>query len=327
MASSDNSWFLDRLDPEQREALESVPEGLLDISNLRFAREVSAAQASSKQRARSGTVVSQDYLAPSVISQDPPTMVRVYRPKGSTESLPALYFMHGGGMVMGSVEHSHAQCEEIVESLGIVVASVEYRLAPETPYPGAMNDCYSGLGWLVDQADALGVDRERVAVGGRSAGAGLAASLAQMVRDRQEFKILFQWLIAPMLDDRNNSRSATHVVFPRVWNHQANGAAWSALLGQSAGGDDVSPYAAAARGTDLRHLPDAFIGVGELDLFLDEDVDYALRLSHAGVSVELHVYPGAFHGSDLRVPDAWTSIRMKTDALSALRRALGSGNT
>ena len=205
------------------------------------------------------------------------------------------------------------------------MASVEYRLAPEHPHPAPIEDCFAGLKWLVSNADSLGVDTGRIAVGGASAGGGLAAALALVARDRG-VDIIFQQLICPMLDDRNITRSSHWVHHPKVWNRAANIIGWSSLLGKPAGSEDVSPYASPARAEDLTGLAPAFIIVGDLDLFVDESIEYTRRLAAAGVPTELHILPGAVHGSQYFLPTAEVSMRWKAIEADALRIALhGAG--
>jgi acetyl esterase/lipase len=203
-----------------------------------------------------------------------------------------------------------------------VVASVEYRLAPEHPFPAPVEDCYAALKWLVAQSTKLGVNTARIAIGGASAGGGLAAGLAVLARDRAEVEVAFQLLIYPMIDDRTITPASATVPDTFVWTRENNLMGWRAYLGREPGGTDVSPYAAAARTTDLRGLPPAYIPVGDLDLFLDENMTYAQRLLAAGVPTELHVYPGAFHGFNGFVPNAEISRRFNTDRDSALKRML-----
>jgi len=253
---------------------------------------------------------------------DPEVMVRLYRPEGLEAGGPAFYWIHGGGMVLGHVADSDAKCAKIASKLGVLVASVEYRLAPEHPFPAPVEDCYAGLKWLADSADELGIDPSRIAIGGASAGGGLAAGLALLARDRGEVDISFQLLIYPMLDDRNTTASSQAITDPKVWNRQANLDGWDAYLGGGAGGDDVSIYAAPARATDLAGLPPTYLNVGDLDLFLDEDMAYAKALGAAGVPCELHVYPGAFHGSDSFVSRSSLSRRWIAEEREALKRAL-----
>lgn len=207
--------------------------------------------------------------------------------------------------------------------LNCVIASVDYRLAPETAFPGNVEDAYAALAWLVADGE-LQVDPGRVGVMGQSAGGGLAAALALLARDRGEHALAFQHLIYPMLDDRTSIGREPHPVAGEfLWTHANNRYGWRALLGDAAGGPDVSPYAAPARAVDLRGLPPAFIATGSLDLFADENIVYAQRLLGAGVSTELHVYAGGFHTFD-RAPGAEVARRARTDSLTALRAALGT---
>src|SRR5262249_38310609 len=246
--------------------------------------------------------------------------IRVYRPNHQSSKLPALLWIHGGGYVMGDIEQDDRLMRQLVTRIGWVAVSVDYRLAPEHPFPAPVEDCYAGLKWLFANARALGVDR--IAVGGASGGGGLCAGLALLARDRGEVCPAFQLLIYPMIDDRNVTPASYAITDPRMWNRESNRLAWKAYLGRDGGGADVSPYAAAARATDLKALPPAYIPVGALDLFVDENIEYAQRLIQAGVPTELHVYPGAFHGFDLFAPSAMVSKQFKADRDNALKRAL-----
>jgi acetyl esterase/lipase len=187
-------------------------------------------------------------------------------------------------------------CERYALDIDCVVVSMQYRLAPEDPYPAGVEDCYAALVWTVQHADELGIDATRIAVGGESAGGGLAAATALLARDRKGPELVFQALTYPMLDDRNNTPSARELHDIPSWSQQHNDSAWRAVLGMKAGSPDVEPYAAPARATDLSGLPPTLIQVGEIDVFRDEDITYATRLLQAGVPTELHVYPGAYHG-------------------------------
>jgi len=238
--------------------------------------------------------------------------------------MAAYLHIHGGGYVIGSADMTAPQSKAIAAALGCFVVSVDYRLAPETAFPGAVEDCYAALKWLHGQAAALGVDPTRIAIGGESAGGGLAAALAVLARDRGEVAVCFQCLTYPMIDDRTVTRPDPHpFVGHHLWTPTQNRFGWAALLGRDPGGDDVSPYAAAARTPDLAGLPPALIVVGALDLFLEEDIEYARRLMRAGVPTELHVYPGAYHGFDL-TPGAAVSQAMVRDRMNALDRALAA---
>lgn len=245
-------------------------------------------------------------------------------PKHAATPAPAIYHIHGGGMIVGDNRFGLAELVDLAEPLGMAVVSVEYRLAPETPHPGPVEDCYAGLVWLSEHAHELGIDPERIVVGGASAGGGLAAGVTLLARDRTGPAVLAQLLLSPMLDDRNDSPSARQMRGVGVWDRSSNETGWNALLGDGVrGGPDVSPYAAPSRAADLSGLPPTFVDVGSAETFRDEDVAHASRMWQAGCDVELHVWPGGFHGFDVVVPDAVLS----RDAIAArgawLRRQLG----
>ncbi len=248
--------------------------------------------------------------------------VLVYRPKSAPCPLPALLWIHGGGYVIGSADQDDAQVKSIVAQVGCAAVSVDYRLAPETPFPGPVEDCYAALAWLHAHAAELGVDPDRIAIGGASAGGGLAAGLGLLARDRGEVPLAFQLLIYPMLDDRTVSAADPHPYTGEyIWTADANRFGWSSLLGQEPGSTGVSPYAAAARAERLASLPPTYLSVGALDLFLEEDLEYARRLMREGVPTELHVYPGAFHGFNM-MAESQVARAFTRDSMDALRRAL-----
>jgi acetyl esterase/lipase len=230
-----------------------------------------------------------------VVPADSPIPLRVHRPAGAEGPLPCVYSMHGGGFVIGSHAMDDPLFDRWCPQLGVVGVSVDYRLAPETPYPGPLEDCYAGLRWVIEHAEELGVDPAAVGVHGLSAGGGLAAALALLARDRGELPVAFQVLVSPMLDDRQATPSSRLDGLP-VWSRESNAFGWRSYLGDLYGRDDVPHYAAPARADDLSGLPPALVSVGALDGFRDENADYALRLNQAGVPAELHVYPGAPHG-------------------------------
>ncbi len=251
----------------------------------------------------------------------PDVRVLVYLPKNVSAPLPALLWVHGGGYVLGNADLADPQMKGIVSATGCAAVAVDYRLAPEVPHPGPVEDCYAALKWLYTNASDLGVDATHIAIGGDSAGGGLTAGLALLTRDRGEVPLVFQLLIYPMLDDRTVTATDPHPYTGEyIWTADANRFGWTSLLGQEPGGAEVSPYAAAARAENLEGLPPTFIGVGTLDLFLEEDIEYARRLIRAGVPTELHVYPGAFHGFPM-VPEAQVSQSFARDYLNALTRA------
>ncbi len=315
--------LLERLDEEHREVLKMIPEELLDLSDVPRARaildQLFAAMAADAPVIEGVTTTE---MVAKGKDGNPDVTVRVHRPDGLEGAVPGLCWIHGGGMVLGYAAMDDVAMQALAASLGLVAVAAEYRLAPEHPYPAPLEDCYTALRWMVEEADSLGIDAERVAIGGASAGGGLAAGLALLARDRDEVSPVFQLLIYPMIDDRNVTDSSINVTHPQVWHRDANIAGWAAYLGELSGTDQVPGYAAPARATDLAGLPPAYIVVGEFDLFLDEDMEYARRLIHAGVPVELHVFPGAFHGSDAFVPMAETSQRWAAERDDALRRAL-----
>jgi acetyl esterase/lipase len=256
--------------------------------------------------------------------EDAPALrVLSYRPTQAKGPLPAVLHIHGGGYVIGSADMMDAANRELAAELNCAVVSVDYRLAPETPHPGPLEDCYAALKWLHKNAAELQVDAARIGVKGESAGGGLAAALALLARDRGEVSLAFQHLIYPMIDDRTAASADLHrYVGEYVWTPAHSRFGWSCLLGAAPGGAGISPYAAAARAGNLEGLPKTFISVGALDLFLEEDLDYARRLTRAGVPVELHVYPGAFHGFDMAPQTARVAKAAARDSHDALRRAL-----
>lgn len=246
-----------------------------------------------------------------------------YTPRSCTGRAGAILHIHGGGFVLGTAEIADLANRELSAQLGCRIFSVAYRLAPEYPYPTPIEDCYAALAWIWRNADDLAIDRARIGVKGESAGGGLAAALALLVRDRGEYALAFQHLIYPMIDNRTGLADDGHgFVGEYVWSRDNNVFAWSALLGALPGGAEAPPYAAAARAVDLVALPPAFIAVGALDLFLEEDLEYARRLTRAGVPVELHVYPGAFHAFDTMPTGSAIAANARRDSREALVRAL-----
>jgi acetyl esterase/lipase len=317
---------LDLLDPHVRAGL-AMPFEHIGPDNIADVRAAIGGLAAGPSPRRS------DHLVPGD-GGDPPVPVRVYRPAGGAADSdgdgaapgsprPCLYSMHGGGYVIGSYDMDSFMLDDLCPELGIVGVTVEYRLAPESPYPGPLEDCYRGLKWVYDNADELGVDRDCIGVTGISAGGGLAAALALLARDRGEVPLAFQLLDCPMLDDRQATWSSRRDGLP-VWSRQSNEFGWRSYLGDLYGSDDVPYTAAPARATDLSGLPPAFVSVGSIDGFLDEDVDYALRLNRAGVPCELHVYPGAPHGYQIAV-EAPLTAQSRRDVEDWLRRLVAAG--
>jgi len=298
------------LHPEIEPFREAVPIPDLDADNLAEVRvaEIAPPPELSDEVRREDRVV----------SDDPEVLVRVHRPVDLTTPAPCLFSIHGGGYVIGSFDMDDAKLDKWCRQFGIVGVSVEYRLAPETSYPGPLEDCYAALRWTRDHAEEIGVDPARIGITGISAGGGLCAALALLVRDRGEIDVRFQLLDCPMLDDRQvtDSSQLEDLV---IWSKVSNAFGWKSYLGDLHGSDDVPPYAAPARAEDLAGLPEAYICVGGADGFRDEDITYAMRLYGAGVPTELHVYPGAPHGVGLFV-DTDIARRYLADQEDWLRR-------
>jgi acetyl esterase len=252
---------------------------------------------------------------------DPDVNVRVYRPSDASGIVPALLYVHGGGFVVGSILAEQENAATLASELGIVVASVGYRLAPEHPFPAALHDCVASLQWIFQSVEQLGVDPARVGVYGSSAGGGLAAALALYCRDHGGPRLCFQFLAIPVLDDRLETQSMRTFLDTPEWNRPSAELSWRYYLGAD-GSASVSSYAAPARADDLRNLPPAYVSTMEFDPLRDEGILYALALLDAGVPVELHSFPGTFHGSST-VKEAAVSKRMHVEQVRVLRRALG----
>jgi acetyl esterase/lipase len=255
-----------------------------------------------------------------VVPGDPGVAIRVHRPQGVGDALPCLYTMHGGGYVVGSYAMDDARFDVMCPRLQIAGVSLDYRLAPDTPYPGSLEDCYRGLVWVHQHAEEIGIDPAHIGVGGTSAGGGLAAALALLARDRGEVPVAFQLLDCPMIDDRQITHSSRLDGLP-VWSRESNTYGWRSYLGDQYGAPDLPYTAAAARCHDLSGLPPTFVSVGAVDGFLDEDVDYAMRLNHAGVPTELHVYPGACHGYQY-ASDSEIALQSRRDIADWLARQI-----
>ena len=262
-----------------------------------------------------------DWEERSLDGPDTPVTARIYRPRGATEPLGCIFHIHGGGYVGGSVAEVEFLHSPLAADLNCAIASVDYRLAPGTSFPGNVEDCYAALAWTFSNAEELGIDLTRIGLMGESAGGGLAAALALLARERGEYPLAFQHLIYPMLDDRTCVAEPNPFAGEFIWHADNNRFGWAALLGEEPGGQGVSPFASPARAPDLSGLPPTFIGTAALDLFVDENIEYARRLIRAGVPTELHVWPGAFHGFDL-MPGPAIADAARTSSRDALRRAL-----
>jgi acetyl esterase/lipase len=317
---------MDRLDPE----LVGPLEGLMEATGGFDLRDIPATRAMvdgmlSTVNAEAGNVAGVEFEDLSVPSSEAGVAVpvRVYRPADTSAPLPVLLWIHPGGFVIGSIEMDHLMVMHLSKDLGCAVVSVNYRLAPEHPYPAALDDCYGVLQWIGSQANAPRFDAARIAVGGASAGGGIAAGLALLARDRGGVAPMFQLLIYPGIDDSNIEPASETVPENLFWSRAASRIGWNAYLNGKAGAADIPAYAAPIRATDFSGLPDAFIGVGTADMLLDENVAYAERLAAAGARVELRVYPGAFHAFEGFAPEARVSREFAADRSNALKRAFG----
>lgn len=229
------------------------------------------------------------------MNNNPKVKIRIYKPIKNQGKMPGLMYIHGGGYITGNAEMMDAECVELAEHLSCFVISPDYRLAPEYPYPAAVEDCYAALLWMWNQADMLAVDRDRIALLGESAGGGLVAAVAIMARDRKEVKVCFQVPMCPMIDERCITPSSNEMIDQRCWNRDANLFGWNAYL-KDIDRECVPSYASPSHADTLEGLPPTYIAVGDLDPFVDENIEYVARLRKAHVPVEFHIYPGCFHG-------------------------------
>jgi acetyl esterase/lipase len=315
--------YIERLDPELAEPIrKSLGQPGMDLSNSSEARILSDRMSANmaNQRTEIDGVVSVDRKIPG-LPGSPELTIRVYEAEKRVGSTPVLLWIHGGGYVVGDMELDDLLCRQLALKGECVVIQVNYRLAPEHPYPIPLEDCYATLKWLVAQADELQIDGSCICIGGASAGGGLAAGLALLARDREEIKLAWQLLLYPMIDDRNTELPSETLPETLIWTRHNNHYGWRAYLGHEPGSKDVEPYAAAARADNLEGLPPAFIGTGDLDLFAEESLNYAQRLVAAGVPTEMHMYPGAPHAFDgILAPQADISQKFRNDILWAFKR-------
>ena len=253
----------------------------------------------------------------------PDVPIRIYAPVGQVGALPGFLYVHGGAFCIGDLDVAHTTVARIASEVGVVAVAVDYRLAPEHPFPAGIEDCYAALSWTANHADELGIDTQRLGVGGESAGGGLAAAVTLMARDRSGPALSFQYLDHPQLDDRLQTPSMRAFVDTPLNPRPTIELSWSLYLGEGVvpGSTGISPYAAPARADDVSRLPPAYVVTAEFDALRDEGIAYAQRLVQAGVNTELHLYPGTFHGS-VFVAQAAVSKRMLADQLDAIRRGL-----
>ncbi|WP_144796092.1 alpha/beta hydrolase [Microbacterium paludicola] len=313
------------IDPEAQVALDRMPEqfrprALFDFDDMPSTRERLAQMLEAAVPREPNPAVAT--RVETIPTHDGATIeLRIHQPVGDEQQTgrPAIYWVHGGGMVIGAAADDDENLSRYVEETGCVAVAVDYRLAPEYPYPTPQEDNYSGLVWVAEHADELGIDASRIIVGGASAGGGLAASLAIMARDRSGPAIALQLLFCPMLDHRNNTPSSHEVTDVGIWDQVMNGRGWAALLGDLED-DAITGRASPAREPNLAGLPPAFIDVGTVEVFRDEAIEYAQRLLTSGVQTELHVWPGGFHGYDSFAADASISHGTQAARLAAVQR-------
>jgi len=310
----------DRIDAESKPALdilwEALPGGLNGIPDIVARR---AAYEAFRAAAPKGEFPNLNVSDHSYAGPEGDLSLRLYQPKNATAPAPGLIYIHGGGMIMGNLESQDEVLKITASELGIPIASIDYRKAPEHPYPAAPEDCYAGVCWVFDNAAALGMNADNIGLMGASAGGGLALAAALMLRDRQGPKLKYLLPIYPMIDDRHDTASSKTVLDIGVWDREGSIEAWGWYLGDSA----PDAYAAPARAEDLSGLPPTYIDVGDLDLFRDEDILFAQRLSAAGVPVEFHLWTGAYHASEGFAPHAKLSKAIWATRYAAIRRLAG----
>ncbi|WP_417348803.1 alpha/beta hydrolase fold domain-containing protein [Ferrimonas sp.] len=320
MAESDSAASLSHnvrsfIDPEIRAPLQHLPPELAVITEETVLDARATVHSMLKFPDTPGVTVERR----PVVTPEREVPVFIYRPEHAPAVTPAILWIHGGGYIMGRAD-SNDFAGEFAQVLGATVISVDYRLAPEHPFPAGHNDVYAAFLWAVENAKELGIDPTRIAVGGDSAGAGMAAGMVLRNRDEQGPQIALQLLIYPMLDNLHATPSGAVEDYP-VWNRQTSFNAWEMYLGGTPG-LEASPYAAPARAKAMAGLPPTYLTIGAVDLFRDEVVDYAQRLMAEGVPTELAVFPGMYHGGQVFVPGAAVSQKMRQGYLSALKQAI-----
>jgi len=306
--------------PELRDFFSALPESTISKDTVHAIREVTKKVSVGFSQGNEEAETIERYV-PGRIG-DPDVRVLIHRPKNQKDVLPGLYYIHGGGLVVGDADNMIAVCENYAVNMQCVVVNVDYRLAPEYPYPAGLEDCYAGLQWFVDNAADLKTNPEHIVVAGISAGGGLVAALTLLARDRKGPKIAAQFPIYPMIDDRVESPSNKEITDSRVWNSISNRNCWDMYLGALNENDEVPIYAAPARAIDYSNLPPTFTFIGDLDPFRDETITYVQKLRQHGVPVEFHLYPGCFHGHENLVPNATISKEANETYERALKRAL-----
>jgi acetyl esterase/lipase len=313
----------DRIDLECQGPLEQMikilPGGLNSIRDIvaRRAAFRDMMAAMTADRPPNDRVIREDRMVPGPEGA-PEVHVRIYRPTAASGVLPGLLLIHGGGMILGDIDFEDDTAMMLCETIHAVVVSTGYRKAPENPHPAQVNDCYAALSWMARSSAQLGFTQDRLAIYGGSAGGNLVIATAMMARQKKFPSLRFMMSLYPMLDDRNETQSSREITEIGVWDRAANMEAWGWFLG----GKPADAYAAPARAEDLSGLPPAFIDVGEMDMFRDENIAFVAKLLRDGVTAEFHLYPGAYHASEMIAPQAGLSKQIWAARLAALKRAL-----
>jgi acetyl esterase/lipase len=310
-------------DPELSDWLGTVPLNLR--ANLAY-EEVKSIRAGPMFRTNLPAVLStrqvthEDRQIPSPKGSES-VKISIFNPKNTTPGpKPCLYWLHGGGLIFGSQLSGISFALDVVERCDIICVAVDYGLAPEHPYPSPLEDCYAGLKWINEQAEELGIDTTRIMIGGTSAGGGLAAATALLCRDNKGPALFAMCLKCPMLDDRELTLSGRQYAENKTWSKPNNAFGWGCYLGKQCGGPDVSIYAAPGRAEDLSGLPETYLDAGSAELFRDEVLGFASKLWASGVQAELHIWPGAYHGSETTVPTAAVSKLAKQTRMAWIER-------
>ena len=308
-----------RLDPEATVSLDgllqALPGGFNNIADINARRATVAGIMATVEVPKDPNVEITEHIAPGPAGE---IKVRVYSPKNVAAPRPALIYIHGGGMILGSIDGEQGNAQMMCDQLGMTIASVDYRKAPEDPHPAATLDCFAAAKWVFANATSLGIDVNKIGIYGGSAGGGLTISVALKARDEGGPNFKFMVPIYPMIDHRNESHSSKLITDVGIWDRAGSIEAWSWYLG----GQKPDQHSSPAIATNLKGLPPAYIDVGEMDMFCDEDLDFVKRLGEADVRVEFHLWPGVYHGAEIFAPDAPISKNIVATRLAGIKRLL-----
>ena len=308
-----------RLDPEATVPLDgllqALPGGFNNIADINARRATVAGIMATVEVPKDPNVEITEHIAPGPAGE---IKVRVYSPKNVAAPRPALIYIHGGGMILGSIDGEQGNAQMMCDQLGMTIASVDYRKAPEDPHPAATLDCFAAAKWVFANATSLGIDVNKIGIYGGSAGGGLTISVALKARDEGGPNFKFMVPIYPMIDHRNESHSSKLITDVGIWDRAGSIEAWSWYLG----GQKPDQHSSPAIATNLKGLPPAYIDVGEMDMFCDEDLDFVKRLGEADVRVEFHLWPGVYHGAEIFAPDAPISKNIVATRLAGIKRLL-----